>query len=267
MGLFGKLFEKKYCDICGSEIKLLGNRKLADGNLCKHCAAKLSPFFDDRRHTTVEGIREHLRYREENQAAVAAFHPTRTMGVSPKIHIDEDAGTFIVTPYSAWQDENPDVIPLKDIADVTVDVRESRSELKQEKKTADGKTERVSYNPPRYKYEYTFWLKILMNQDFRWFDDITFSVNDGDITLDSYSSMGRRNVGASSAVNPYTSVKYRETDRRANEIRQTLLEGRAASRNASSAPAARAAAPVCPYCGAAQTGSAAFCTNCGAPLK
>ena len=39
------LFDKKYCDICGEKIGLLGNRKLADGNLCKDCAAKLSPWF------------------------------------------------------------------------------------------------------------------------------------------------------------------------------------------------------------------------------
>lgn len=38
MGLFGKVFEKKECDICGGEIGLLGNRKLDDGNLCKECA-------------------------------------------------------------------------------------------------------------------------------------------------------------------------------------------------------------------------------------
>ena len=27
---------------------MLGNRKLEDGNLCKDCAKKLSPWFDDR---------------------------------------------------------------------------------------------------------------------------------------------------------------------------------------------------------------------------
>ena len=42
------LFDKKYCDICGEKIGLLGNRKLEDGNLCKNCAAKLSPFFSER---------------------------------------------------------------------------------------------------------------------------------------------------------------------------------------------------------------------------
>ena len=54
MGLFDKIFEKKLCSICGGEIGLLGNRKLEDGNLCKVCAGKLSPFFSDRRNSTVQ---------------------------------------------------------------------------------------------------------------------------------------------------------------------------------------------------------------------
>lgn len=58
MGFFGKLFEKKSCDLCGGEIGLLGNRKLEDGNCCKNCASKLSYWFDDRRHSTVEQIRQ-----------------------------------------------------------------------------------------------------------------------------------------------------------------------------------------------------------------
>ena len=40
------LFDKKNCDICGEKIGLLGNRKLDDGNLCKNCARKLSPWFE-----------------------------------------------------------------------------------------------------------------------------------------------------------------------------------------------------------------------------
>ena len=57
MGLFDKIFEKKICSICGGEIGLLGNRKLEDGDCCKKCAAKLSPWFDERRHSTVEQIK------------------------------------------------------------------------------------------------------------------------------------------------------------------------------------------------------------------
>lgn len=75
MGLFGKLFEKKECAICGGEIGLLGNRKLEDGNMCKACAAKLSPWFDERRHSTVAQIEEQLEYREANKENVAVNRP------------------------------------------------------------------------------------------------------------------------------------------------------------------------------------------------
>lgn len=91
------LFDKKYCDICGEKIGLLGNRKLENGNLCKNCAKKLSPWFSDRRNSTVEEIRAQLTYREENQEKVAAFHTTRTLGTNTKVLLDEDAGKFMVT--------------------------------------------------------------------------------------------------------------------------------------------------------------------------
>ena len=96
MGLFGKMFEKKTCDICGGEIGLLGNRKLDDGNLCKDCAAKLSPWFSDRRCSSVSQIRDQLAWREQNADRVAAFNPTRTLGFGTKVLLDEDAGRFLV---------------------------------------------------------------------------------------------------------------------------------------------------------------------------
>ena len=88
MGLFGNLFEKKICSVCGGEIGLLGNRKLEDGNLCKNCAKKLSPWFSDRRHSTVDEIKEQLAYREANLEQVKAFLTTRTLGADTKILLD-----------------------------------------------------------------------------------------------------------------------------------------------------------------------------------
>lgn len=67
------LFDKKYCDICGEKIGLLGNRKLEDGNLCKDCAKQLSPWFSDRRRSTVEDIKRQLAYREENRGRASQF--------------------------------------------------------------------------------------------------------------------------------------------------------------------------------------------------
>ena len=50
------LFSKKNCDVCGGKIGMLGNRKLEDGNLCKDCAKQLSPYFSDRKRSTVADI-------------------------------------------------------------------------------------------------------------------------------------------------------------------------------------------------------------------
>ena len=98
MGLFDKLFEKKICAICGNEIKLLGNRKLEDGNMCKNCAEKLSPWFSDRRSSTVAEIKEQLAYREKNLETVKEFRVTRTIGGDDvKILLDEPARRFVVT--------------------------------------------------------------------------------------------------------------------------------------------------------------------------
>ena len=73
------LFDKKFCDICGEKIGLLGNRKLEDGNLCKDCAKKLSPFFSERRQSTVEEIKQQLAYREENERLLALMELQNSM--------------------------------------------------------------------------------------------------------------------------------------------------------------------------------------------
>lgn len=91
------LFDKKYCDICGEKIGLLGNRKLEDGNCCKDCAAKLSPWMTDRRTSTIAEIKQHLAYREANRDEVARIHPTKVLGNNTKVYIDETQNKFFVT--------------------------------------------------------------------------------------------------------------------------------------------------------------------------
>ena len=144
------LFSKKTCSVCGGGIGLFGNRKLEDGNLCKNCAAKLSPWFRERRSSTVEQIRAQLRYREENKSAVAAFHTTSSFGEDTKLLLDEDARKFVVTEASNLISDNPDVLDFSQVTGVNLDVEEDASEAETEDK--DGKS--VSYNPPRYDYSY-----------------------------------------------------------------------------------------------------------------
>ena len=166
------LFDKKQCSICGKDIGLLGNRKLEDGNLCKDCAAKLSPWFSDRRHSTVAEIRKQLEYREANKADVARLSPTDCVEGSTKVYVDGNAKKFIVTRTTNWRSQNPDVIPLSQVKDVTYKINEYKSEVKKE--LEDG-TE-VSYDPKQYKYEYTFSVKLLIDNPY--FDEIAFEVVD-----------------------------------------------------------------------------------------
>ena len=73
MGIFGNIFERKNCDICGKQTNIFGGTKLENGRLCKDCANKLSPHLSGLKHLTVDDIRDHLAYREENAEKVKAF--------------------------------------------------------------------------------------------------------------------------------------------------------------------------------------------------
>ena len=171
------LFDKKYCDICGDKIGLLGNRKLEDGNMCKECARKLSPFFSERRSSTVNEIKQQLAYREQNKQTLVGFSPMFTFGEDDKIYIDPMKQSFVVSSRNpgSWSDENPDVIPISTVTGCNLRVDEDREELYTEGK--DG--QRVSYNPPRYKFTYDFYIDINVNNPY--FDEITAKLNDRDV--------------------------------------------------------------------------------------
>ena len=236
------LFDKKFCDICGEKIAFLGNRKLDDGNLCKNCASKLSPFFSDRRRSTVADIREQLAYREENKNKVAAFHTTRTLGMNTKILLDEDNGKFMVTSARDLREANPDVLDFADVTGCNLDVDEHRTEIK--RRMPDGKE--VSFVPPRYSYSYDFYVVIDVNNP--WFDQIRFRLNPS--TVDGQS---RRD--------------YAQYQSMGEEIRAALSQVRQEVRDNIAAAAAPKMAVTCPWCGATTMPDAnGCCEYCGGAI-
>jgi len=271
MGFFGKLFDKKVCAFCGEEIGLLGNRKLEDGNMCKECARKLSPWFNDRRSSTVVEIQEQLNYREANQEKVASFCTTRTLGENTKVLLDEDAGNFMVTSARNLQEENPDVLAFSDVTGCILDIDEDRTEIMREDK--DGNE--VSYNPPRYTYEYNFTVTIQVRNPY--FDEISFRLNNSAIEIEQTAvaqrGMGTSRVGASGAgrmtggVNPERNVEYRRYKEMGEEIKEALLKIRQDTREEAAAAAAPKAAVTCPCCGATTTPDASGCCEyCGSSV-
>ena len=255
------LFDKKFCDFCGQKIGLLGNRKLEDGNMCKECAAKLSPWFSERRHSTKDSIRAQLEYREENKKAVAQFHTTRSIGNSTKLLIDEDARKFIVTDKSNLTDSNPDVLDYSQVTGCNLDIEEDKDEVMRTDK--DGNE--VSYVPPRYSYSYEFFITIMVNNPF--FDEMRFSVSDGSIDT------GERPMTPAAAktvrVMPNVSTNdYVECLNIANEIKETVDAMRTGTRDEVAAARAPKTPVICPHCGANTVpDDNGCCEYCGAALN
>ena len=267
------LFEKKYCDFCGEKIGLLGNRKLEDGNMCKNCAAKLSPWFNERRHSTKADIQAQLEYREQNKSLVAAFNATTTLGNDTRLLIDEGARKFMVTRAKDLQSANPDVLDFSQAVGCDLDIQEDKRELKQQ----DSNGNSVSYNPPRYEYSYSFEVTIRVSSPY--FDEMSFDLSNGYITTGESpmnpSMQQTSGWNLHSSDGGYEANKYFECVKIGNEIKNAIerMKSTAGSPAANESPAAvqQAEAPreekTCPSCGAKtfpnQNGC---CEYCGSAL-
>lgn len=288
------LFDKKFCDICGEKIGLLGNRKLEDGNLCKDCAKKLSPFFDERRHSTVDQIKQQLEYRAQNKINLKSFSSNVTFGDGKKIYLNTMNGQFVVSRLSPgnWDDENPDIIEISQVSSINLDVREDRDEIF----TKDANGQRVSYNPPRYKYFYYFDLKFMVNHPY--FDDFTVRLNERKVegmgsmeynrlqqkamevinTLTPGAggmNMGMNNgMGMSGGMPMNNGIGMMNNGMPMNNGIGMMNNGMPMNNGIGmmnnayqqpQQPQPQAQSLVCPYCGTPYTGGA-FCNECGAKL-
>lgn len=209
------LFDKKTCDFCGAKIGLLGNKKLEDGNMCRDCAAKLSPWFSERRQSTKEEIAEQLAYREENRKAVAAFHPTRSIGKYTRLLIDEDAKKFMVTSSSKLSEANPDVLDFSQVTGCNLEIDEDRRELM----TKDEEGRSVSCDPPRYEYSYAFSVEAFVNHPY--FDRMRWSISNGHVKTGETPMTGDAGLQAGAVMSSGLN-EYAQCLRLGNEIRGVL---------------------------------------------
>ena len=249
MGLFDKLFDKKLCAICGGEIGLLGNRKLADGNLCKDCARKLSPFMTDRRESTVEEIRQHLAYREQNARVLLSVSPTRVFGRNyTKVYVDENQGLFFVTSENNYMAANPDVIRVDQVIGFRPTIHENRTELYHH----DREGRRVPYSPRRYRVDYRFDLEMNINSPY--FNRIAFEFSgdrpDSRIS-ELYRMLENEILELQDALNP---ANYAV----AASIPEPVVEPEPQSAEPQPLPAGTW------QCACGQLNQGKFCTNCGA---
>ena len=255
------LFDKKYCDVCGEKIRFLGNKKLEDGNLCKNCEALLSPWFSDRRRSTVETIKAQLADREANREKVRAFRATLSLGEGSVLCLDEEKRQFMVR--RGGGEPNPDVVDLSQVTGCEVEVEHSKTEEKT--KNAEGKP--VSYDPPRYTYSYRFYLHIFVNHP--WFDDMRFRINQSAVEIKTGIPLQLPGILAAAKVfspdRPDTdrSADYQRYAALGEDMRRALL-GAPQAQPVSQAPAPPPRKTLCAACGAqAAPDERGCCPYCG----
>ena len=169
MGLFGGLFQKEACCICGGKTGML-DKKTADGKICKDCTKKLSVWFEDYKTSTAEDLKSQIASKEKDLLEIRKYHFTKVFGEMGVILIDEANRVFTAFPDTSGKlfgaqrsvksiedvmDLGPDIISFDQIRDIEIDVKETTRE---DKKTVDGK--QVSYDPPHLVYMYNFTLRI-----------------------------------------------------------------------------------------------------------
>ena len=185
------LFSKNNCCICGEKVGFLGGLKLKDGDLCKECKKKLSPFFEDGKESTVEDIKKQIAAREENYKQLDNLEINKIYGEFGVILIDETNKKFValsdtsdglfksaktVTSIEDVKDKNPDIIDFKDIEDVEIKkIETSREEMQ----TING--EQVSYDPKHYTYMINFDVIIKVRHPY--IKVIRFSLKNGTIQI------------------------------------------------------------------------------------
>ena len=260
MGLFDR-FKKQDCEICGKEVGMFGYKKLKDGEICKDCVKLLSPWFEERRESTVAQIKEQLAYRARNAEALKDFHPTKTFGASYHMFVEERSGVpyrFCVSRSEDYVKENADLVLFENVEEVIIDIEDQRCEVYEK----DGENE-VSYEPPRYDYSYEFRVSLLIKNT-PWFDNIHFQLNRENPEIFGQEDMdGPNNVEAHAEVMEPTgdvfAVKYLRYKRMCNEIEAMVNHPGAPVREAAPAP------KFCPNCGAPADGGK-FCQSCGSKL-
>lgn len=216
MGIFD-VFKKKDCEICGKEVGVFGYKKLEDGEICKDCVKLLSPWFDDRRHSTVELIKAQIAAREQNKIALEGFSHSRCFGLGyRKIYIEEKNGIptrFVISEKEDYRSENADIIAFFQVSSYEIDIDDSKNE---EKYTND-KGERVSYNPPRYTYNYDFNLKLTIAGIY-YIDDMRMKLNSSTLHLETIEHRGVLGGIGGASFDPMLYPEYREYKAMCDEL-------------------------------------------------
>lgn len=113
------LFTKKKCPVCGNDLKGL-KTKIKDGiKICGDCSSKIDIDLNMLTCQTIDNIKEHLAYREENQLIFNEFQPTRELIVNHVyFRVDDNKKQWYFT--FSKNANNPTIYSFNDIIDYEI---------------------------------------------------------------------------------------------------------------------------------------------------
>ena len=154
--------EEYLCGLCGNPVDPETGTEYYDGWICEDCLAKLSPWIEDFEALDQDDLEEQLQLREENRKALKEFCPTRSFalpGMTEKIYLDDEKGTFLVTENRDILEENPDLFSLEEVIDASLQVDDDREKLGD------------------HLYDYSYDLSFEIVLDHAYVDEIVFSLH------------------------------------------------------------------------------------------
>ncbi len=103
MGLFSN--KKNPCVLCGEPTPRLFAREACGGKLCGDCGKKVSMQEEILQGISLDDLRQHMKYREDNQKLHETFKDTRCISFEgEKLIIDDEQKLFYLTSFAGKND-------------------------------------------------------------------------------------------------------------------------------------------------------------------
>lgn len=112
----------KKCSLCDNELSRFGNIRLADGSMCRKCAALRSTWLtpsDCEAMTTAE-MKNHLAYRKENYFKIIEFNFSLEVDGKYSLYIDEDNKVFTISKRKDYVGNNADLFDARDVENISL---------------------------------------------------------------------------------------------------------------------------------------------------
>ncbi|MBR0137650.1 MAG: DUF4428 domain-containing protein [Erysipelotrichaceae bacterium] len=116
------------CSVCGKKLTRYGSKKLKDGVLCRNCAKLASDWLDneDFARMSVDQIKDHLAYCQENLARIEQFKGLQVVEGKYSLYVDDSKREFVISKRDDLVKANADVFSLDQIKNMRIIERKYR---------------------------------------------------------------------------------------------------------------------------------------------